>query len=118
ILTTDDFNNRLNLLKQQLPDFKENDPNSKNAVLEELIRQQLLVKDAEDSDIGNTKDIKDAIEDFRKTLLVQELASRLTKDVVASEDDARSYYDANKDKFVEPTTWKVRDIVVGDEATA
>ena len=80
-MTADDFNNRLNLLKQQLPDFKENDSNSRTAVLEELIRQQLLVKEAEDSDIGNTKEIKDAIEDFRKTLLVQELASRLTKDV-------------------------------------
>ena len=117
-LTADDFNNRLNLLKQQLPDFKENDANTKNAVLDELVRQQLLVKDAEDSDIGNTKEIKDAIEDFRKTLLVQELASRLTKEVAATEDDARAYYDANKEKFTEPVTWNVSQIVVGDEATA
>jgi peptidyl-prolyl cis-trans isomerase C len=117
-LTADDFNNRLGLLKQQLPDFKENDPASKNAVLDELVRQQLLVKDAEDSDIGNTKEIKDAIEDFRKTLLVQELASRLTKNVAATEDDARAYYDANKARFTEPVTWTVRQIVVGDEASA
>lgn len=117
-LTAEDFNNRLGLLKQQLPDFKENDANTKNAVLDELVRQQLLVKDAEDSDIGNTKEIKDAIEDFRKTLLVQELASRLTKQVAATEDDARAYYDANKDKFTEPVTWHVRQIVVGDEASA
>jgi len=117
-LTSGDFNNRLNLLKQQLPDFKADDPNTKNAVLEELIRQQLLVKDAEDSDVGNTKEIKDAVEDFRKTLLVQELASRMTKTVAATEDDARTYYDANKDKFTEPITWNVRQIVVGDEATA
>jgi peptidyl-prolyl cis-trans isomerase C len=117
-LTQEDFNSRLNLLKQQLPDFKDNDPNAKNAVLEELIRQQLLVKDAEESDIGSTKEIKDAIEDFRKTLLVQELASRLTKDVAATEDDARVYYDTNKDKFTEPVTWHVSQIVVSDEATA
>jgi len=117
-LTADDFNDRLNLLKQQLPDFKDTDTNSKAAVLDELVRQQLLVKDAEDSDIGNTKEIKDAIEDFRKTLLVQELASRLTKDVAATEDDARTYYDTNKDKFTEPVTWGVREIVAGDEATA
>ena len=87
--------------------------NTKNAVLEELVRQQLLVKDAEDSDIGNTKEIKDAVEDFRKTLLVQELASRLTKEVAATEDDARAYYDANKDKFTDPVTWNVSQIVVG-----
>jgi peptidyl-prolyl cis-trans isomerase C len=117
-LTADEFNNRLNLLKQQLPDFKENDPNSKNAVLEELVRQQLLVKDAEDSDIGNTKEIKDAIEDFRKTLLVQELASRMTKEVAATEDDARAYYEANKEKFTDSVKWNVRQIVASDEAAA
>ena len=117
-LTADDFNERINLLKQQLPDFKENDANAKNAVLEELVRQQLLVKDAEDSDIGNTKEIKDAIEDFRRTLLVQELASRMTKDVAATEDDARAYYDANKDRFAQPVTWQASQIVVGDETTA
>jgi peptidyl-prolyl cis-trans isomerase C len=117
-LTAEDFNERLNLLKQQLPDFKENDANAKNAVLEELVRQQLLVKDAEDSAIGNTKEIKDAIEDFRRTLLVQELASRLAKDVAATEADARAYYDANKERFTSPVTWKVSQIVVPDEATA
>ncbi len=117
-LTEDEFNSRLNLLKQQLPDFKENDPNTKNAVLDELVRQQLLVKDAQDSDLGNSKEIKDAVEDFRKTLLVQELASRLTKTVAATEDDARAYYDANKDRFTQPITWTVSEIVVGDEATA
>jgi peptidyl-prolyl cis-trans isomerase C len=117
-LTSDDFNARLNLLKQQLPDFKENDPNSKNAVLLGLVRQQLLVKDAEDSDIGNTREIKDAIEDFRKTLLVQGLASRLTRAVTVTEDDARAYYDANKDRFTESVKWNVRQIVVGDEAIA
>ena len=117
-LTADDFNNRLNLLKQQLPDFKANDANSKNAVLDELVRQQLLVKDAENSDIGNTKEIKDAVEDFRKTLLVQELASRLTKEVAATEEDARVYYDANKGRFTEPVQWNVRQIVVGDQAAA
>ena len=117
-LTADDFNYRLKLLKQQLPDFKENDTNNKSAVLDELVRQQLLVKDAEDSDIGNTKEIKDAIEDFRKTLLVQELASRMTKEVAANEADARAYYDANKDKFAQPVQWNVRQIVVGDEAAA
>jgi len=117
-LTNDDFNNRINLLKQQLPEFKENDPASKGAVLDELVRQQLLVKDAEDSQIGDTKEIKDAVADFRKTLLVQELASRLTKGVIATETEARQYYDTNKFKFAEPVKWSVREIAVADETTA
>lgn len=117
-LTTDEFNSRISLLKQQLPDFKDTDPASRGAVLDELVRQQLLVKEAEDSEAGNTKEIKDAVEDFRKTLLVQEVASRLTKDVSATEADARAYYDANKDKFTAPVTWTVRDILTDDPAAA
>jgi peptidyl-prolyl cis-trans isomerase C len=117
-LTSKEFNERLKLLKQGLPDFKDNDANTKKMVLDELIRQQLLVKDAQDSGIGDSKEIKDAVEDFRKTLLVQELANRMTKDVAANETDARLWYDENKDKFTQPITWKVREIVVADEATA
>ncbi len=117
-LTMDEFNQRLKLLKQALPDFNENDPQVKASVLNELIRQQLLVKDAENSDIANQKDIKDAVEDFRRTLLVQELANRITKNVAATEDEARKYYDSNKDLFVEPIKWKVREIMVADEVTA
>ena len=42
----------------------------------------------------------------------------MTKDIAATEDDARTYYNDNKDKFTEPIKWNVRQIVVGDEATA
>ncbi len=117
-LTAEEFNDRVALLKQQLPDFKADDANSKKAVLEELVRQQLLVDDAENSGLADTKEVKDAVEDFRKTLLVQELAGKLTKEIAATEDDARVYYDANKSKFAEPVKWSVREIIVADEATA
>lgn len=117
-LSADQFNARLKLLKQGLPDFDENKPGNKEAVLNELIRQQLLVKDAEDGGIGQQKDITDAVEDFRRTLLVQELAGRLTKDIAATEAEAQDYYNKNKNAFVEPVQWKVREIVVADEATA
>lgn len=117
-LTANEFKERLKLLKQGLPDFKSNDSSTKKMVIDELVRQQLLVKDAQDSGIGETKEIKDAVDDFRKTLLVQELANRLTKEVSANETDARLWYDENKDKFTQPITWKIREIVVADEATA
>ena len=117
-LTQSEFDSRLKLLKEGLPDFDEKDTNTKQLVLDELIRQQLLVQDAEGSDIASSKDIKDAVEDFRKTLLVQELANRLTKDVVATEDEAQKYYNDNKALFADPIKWKVREIVLSDEASA
>ncbi len=117
-LTEEQFGERLKLLKEGLPDFDPNKPGNKEAVLNELVRQQLLVRDAEDTGIAEKKDIVDAVEDFRRTLLVQELANRLTKDVVATEKDAQKYYDENKELFIEPIQWKVSEIVVADEAAA
>lgn len=117
-LSQAEFDERLKLLKQGLPDFNETDPNSKQMVLDELIRQQLLVEDANASDIAKMKDITDAVEDFRKTLMVQELANRLTKDIVATEADAQTYYNENKPLFTDAVKYKAREIVVADEATA
>lgn len=117
-LSQSEFNERLQLLKQGLPDFDEKDVTSRQMVLDELIRQQLLVEDAKASDIASLKDITDAVEDFRKTLMVQELASRLTKDIVATEADAQTYYNENKALFTDAVKYKVREIVVADEATA
>jgi peptidyl-prolyl cis-trans isomerase C len=114
-ITIEEFNQRLKLLKQGIGDFNENDPQTRATVLNELIRQQLLVKDAENSQIANKKEVKEAIEDFRRTLLVQELATSITKNVTATEEEGRKYYEDNKAIFMK---WKVRQIVVPDEATA
>lgn len=117
-LSTDEFNQRLSLLKESLPGFDPAKQGTKEAVLNELIRQQLLVKDAEDSGIGQSKDISEAVEDFRRTMLVQELANRLTKDVKVTEAEAQKYYNDHREDFVMPTRWKVREIVLSDESTA
>ena len=117
-LTVDEFDQRLKLLKESLPAFDSNKSGTKEAVLNELIRQQLLVKDAEDAGIGQSKEITDAVEDFRRTMLVQELANRLTKDVSVGGTEAQKYYDDHKKDFVLPVQWKVREIVLSDEVVA
>lgn len=116
-LTKQAFDDRIKILKKSLPGFKE-DANTEKMVLDELIRQQLLVQDAESSGIGDSKEVKDALDDFRRTLLVQELANRLTKNIAVTPTEARTFYDENKDKFIAPFTWTVREIVVPDESSA
>ncbi len=118
MLTGQQFEERLKLLKEGLPDFDATKPGSKEALLNELIRQQLLVKDAESSGLARESDITEAVEDFRRTLLVQKLANQLTKGIVVDEKEAQEYYDQNKDLFVEPVQYTAREIVVGDETTA
>lgn len=117
-ITIDEFNDKLTKLKEILPEFDPKDVNSKKLILEELVRQELLVKDAEQAGLANQKELKDTVEDFRKTLLVQEMATQLTKKINVTEDDAREYYDNNKENFVVKTEWKVREIMVPTESEA
>lgn len=117
-ITLEEFNDKLSKLKEILPEFDPKDINSKKLILEELVRQELLVKDAEQMGISQQKEIKETVEDFRKTLLVQEIATQLTKDIKATEEEARVYYDANKDNFIVKPEWKVREIMVPTENEA
>jgi len=117
-LSIEDFNQRITNLKQVLPDFDVNDLESKKIVLEELVRQQLLVMDAEKTGLAKKKEIVDAIEEFRMTILVREAATKIVEGIEASEEDAKAWYDANKELLVEPAQWKVREIVASTQVGA
>ena len=117
-ITIEEFNDKLTKLKEILPEFDPKDINSKKLILEELVRQELLVKDAEQKGVSQQKEIKETVEDFRKTLLVQEVATQLTKEIKTTEEEAREYYDNNKDNFVVKSEWKVREIMVPTENEA
>lgn len=114
-ITIEEFNERLSRLKEVVPDFDPKDVETKKLILDELIRQQLLVLDAEESGTANTKDIKDAVEEFRRTLLVREIANNLTKAITVTDQEAEDYYNKNKDSLVEPAQWHVREIVTNTE---
>jgi len=86
--------------------------------LDELINQQLLVAGAEQSGLTNKKDIDAAVEEFRRTLIVREVAAEITEDIRGSEADAREFYDENKEEMVGPTEWRVREIVLDTKAKA
>jgi len=117
-ITIEDFNNRLKNLKQVLPEYDIVDLDSQKMVLEELIRQQLLVLDAEQSGISNKKEVTEAVEEFRKTILVREVANKLLEGVVATEAEALEYYNNNKEIFVKPAEWNVREIVANTQTGA
>ena len=117
-ITLDEFNERVNNLKQSFPEFNASDPESKKQILDELIRQQLLVVEAEKSGLAQKKQILSAVEDFKRTLLVQEIANQITKDIAATEEEAKDFYAKNKDKLADPVQWKVREILVYTETAA
>lgn len=117
-ITLPEFQERLTALKQVLPNYDVNDVASNKLILEELVRQQLLVDEAEKSGLAKDKDVVMAVEEFRRTLLVRELASKIAKDITATPQEAEEYYNQNKQEFVSPGTWRLREIVVETEDAA
>jgi peptidyl-prolyl cis-trans isomerase C len=117
-ITLPEFKERLAALKEAVPDYNIKDVKQNKAILQELIRQQLLVDEAEKGGVAKNKDIAMAVEEFRRTMLVREMANQLTKDVKVTEEEARKYYDENKKDFAEPSEWHLREIVLGTEDDA
>lgn len=111
-LTIDQFNEKLESLKDIIPDYNINDLESKKAILEELVHQQLLAQEAEQSGLADNKEIKDAVEEFRRTLLIREIVSKLTEGVEVADVEIQDYYNQNKSAFSEPSEWHLREIAV------
>ena len=110
-ITIEEFNDRLKALKEAVPDYDIKSKESKALVLEELVRQQLLVEEAKKTGLINQKDIKSAVEEFQRTLIVREMAKKLTENITVTDKEARDFYEEKKDVLVAPAQWKVREIV-------
>ena len=117
-ITIEEFKEKTKNLKEVLPEYDENDLETKKLVLEELVRQQLLVEAAEKKGIGKKKNIVEAMEEFKKTLLVRELAVEIAESIVVTDEDAKVFYEENEELFKEPTQWRVREVVVDNEGRA
>ncbi len=117
-ITKQEFEEKLKALKQAVPEYDIEDPEVRSLVLEELIRQQLLINEAEKAGFSEQKDIKAAMEEFRRTLIVREYVNKLTKDVTVSDSEARLFYNEKKDLLIEPVEWYVSEIVVATELEA
>ncbi|MBF0385227.1 MAG: peptidyl-prolyl cis-trans isomerase [Candidatus Omnitrophica bacterium] len=117
-ITLDEFNKRLDAVKQAAPEADVSNSDVKGAILNDLIRQQLIVADAEKSGVGNKPEIAEAVKEFKNALLVQEIVRSLTENVKVTEEEAKKFFDENKDKLLEPKSYHVREIVVGSQAKA
>ncbi len=61
------------------------------------------------------KDVKDI---FYKNMLIQGLFDKVTKEITKTSQDARQYYNENKEAFIMPEQVQVRHILVKTEAEA
>jgi peptidyl-prolyl cis-trans isomerase C len=118
VLTAADFDERVKNIKQAVPSFDDKDLKSRQMLIEELVRQELMVREAREQRLNESKEFRSAVKDFENNLMVQELVSGLTKDIKATETEAREYYDKNPEVFVKPVEKKVSVIEVAAESEA
>ena len=118
-ITIEEFEERLAALKEVVPEYDINNPEARRLVLDELVNQQMLVLGAEKAGLTRQKDIQAAVEEFRRTLIVREVARQLTENIEVSEGEARAFYDENIEAMVGPAQWHVREIILPtkEEAT-
>lgn len=115
VLTLDDFNQKVDALQKLSPDFKVDTLDQKKKLLDELINQQLLVKEAKARGLDKKKEVADAVKEFERGLLVRSLATQLTEDVKVDSKEIEDYYNQNKDKdpyIKELVQLHLREIVV------
>jgi parvulin-like peptidyl-prolyl isomerase len=117
----DDFRQRLDALKAMAPEgqrAQELTSQDKKSILQELVNVQILSKVAKERGINKDRDVKEAVENFRKSLLVQKLRQNITKDVVVTDAEIDNFYNTNRLAFQRPEERRVREIVVSSESQA
>ena len=117
-MTKAEFDDRLKAVKEVYPDFDINNPETKTAILDELINQQLLVEEANKSGLATSKDIQDAVEEFRRTVIVRELAGKLVQNITTSEEEAQKFYEEKKAELVNLPEWHIRELVLENQDKA
>ena len=118
-ITAAEFKERLEVLKEVVPEYDISDPEARRLVLDDLINQQVLILGAEKTGLARQKDIFATVDEFRQTLIVREVARQLTENIEVSESEARAFYDENKESLIGAAEWRVREIIVPakEEAT-
>ena len=91
----------------------------KDMLLDRLIDQKLLYGEASKLGLDKDPDVQKQLDETRKDILIRAYLKKEIMDTVkVTDEEAKKYYDANKDKIKEPEKINVSHILVDNEAEA
>ena len=115
----DDFDKSLTALEPLVE--KENikmDRDFKMRVLDELVNNALLAQEAKRKGLDQDKDVVEAVNRYKQTILAEKLKNDASKDIYVSDKEIEDFYAKNKDSMKGLPEFKVREIAVDTESKA
>ena len=95
------------------------DPQAKQEFLQSWLAQEILYRQALDEGLSEKPETRQMLADVTRGLLSQQLRNeKLAARINITETDLQTYYQANKDQYVEPARAKIAHIRVAEEDQA
>lgn len=92
---------------------------TKRSVLDQLISEKLLIQEAKNRDLEQDKDVLEQIKNTTEQILVQSLIEKeIIGKVKVDDQEALTYYEENKDKFITKEQVYLYNILVDTEEKA
>ncbi|SFD43222.1 peptidylprolyl isomerase [Clostridium uliginosum] len=90
----------------------------KKQLVEQVIAFELMHKFGKEIELDKTEEYKNMIAGLSKEALTQLSINKVLADVTVTDEDAKKYYEDNKDMFVKPATVSAKHVLVKTEEEA
>jgi peptidyl-prolyl cis-trans isomerase C len=116
-ITDKDLNSIIMRYPEDKRSYFENEQGKKQ-ILEQTIAFELFNKFGEEIKLNETDEFKEAVNNLSKEILTQMTINKVLSEVTITDEDAKKFYDENKDKFTEAATVSAKHILVKTEEEA
>ncbi len=108
-ITVDEVQRRIDALEEAA---RPNTFEERKELLEQLVREELLVQDAAARGVERAPDVKNRLNDFRRFVLLDALSKQIVEQVSVESKEVEEYYKQYQAGFREPERIRVRQIVL------